>query len=213
MDPNFSLPTAPSRRATDSPNTHHINTQASHLAAIALEPLGTVVAVEADSLREKLLRANLRRQLCFSVRVVGKDWLQVTPEEQGGLLAKAEAVLVNPSCSNSGTLADARSVVPSGRLQRLAGFQTRALAHSLRLPRVRRVVYSTCSVHAEENEAVVAAVLKEFPDWALEDALPGWHRRGIACEGLPENLARLCVRVDPLLDQAHGFFVACLVRT
>ena len=189
-----------------------MHTQASHLAAIAVEPGGTVVAVEADAVREKLLRATLRRQQCFNVRVVGKDWLQVTPEEQGGLLAQAEAVLVDPSCSNSGTLGDARSVVHPGRLQRLASFQTRALTHSLSLPRVRRVVYSTCSVHTEENEAVVAAVLKAFPNWALQEALPGWHRRGVACEGLPENLARLCVRVDPLLDQAHGFFVACLVR-
>jgi 16S rRNA C967 or C1407 C5-methylase (RsmB/RsmF family) len=71
---------------------------------------------------------------------------------------------------------------------------------------------STCSVHAEENEAVVAAVLKAFPEWSLEEAIPGWHRRGIACEGLAGHLARCCLRVDPLLDQAHGFFVACLTK-
>ena len=47
--------------------------KASHLAAIAMEPRGMLVAVEADAVREKLLRATLRRQLCFNVRVVGKD--------------------------------------------------------------------------------------------------------------------------------------------
>jgi len=49
--------------------------KASHLAAIAMEPRGMLVAVEADAVREKLLRATLRRQLCFNVRVVGKDML------------------------------------------------------------------------------------------------------------------------------------------
>jgi hypothetical protein len=34
-----------------------------------------LVAVEADAVRERLLRATMRRQLCFNVRVVGKDML------------------------------------------------------------------------------------------------------------------------------------------
>jgi hypothetical protein len=100
---------------------------------------------------------------------VGKDWLQVTAEDQCGLVGQAEAVLVDPSCSNSGTLTgnyfskvlyigavygkytrtltfenvlvdpscsnsgtrtDTRSVVPHARMQRLTGFQTRALSHA-----------------------------------------------------------------------------------
>jgi 16S rRNA C967 or C1407 C5-methylase (RsmB/RsmF family) len=49
--------------------------KASHLAAIAVAPRGMLVAVEADAVRERLLRATMRRQLCFNVRVVGKDML------------------------------------------------------------------------------------------------------------------------------------------
>lgn len=47
------------------------------------------------------------------------------------------------------------------RLQALSGFQRRILSHALRFPAVQRLVYSTCSVHQEENEDVVHAVLQE----------------------------------------------------
>lgn len=47
------------------------------------------------------------------------------------------------------------------RLQALAGFQRRVLSHALSFPALRRLVYSTCSLHREENEDVVHAVLQE----------------------------------------------------
>jgi hypothetical protein len=56
--------------------------------------------------------------------------LQVTAEDECGLVGQAEAVLVDPSCSNSGTLTDTRSAVPHARMQGLTGFQTRALSHA-----------------------------------------------------------------------------------
>ena len=38
------------------------------------------------------------------MRVVHKDWLQGEQGDASGIAGKAEAVLVDPSCSNSGTL-------------------------------------------------------------------------------------------------------------
>ncbi len=45
------------------------------------------------------------------------------------------------------------------RVAKLASFQLSALKHALSFPGALRVAYSTCSVHAEENERVVARAL------------------------------------------------------
>lgn len=49
------------------------------------------------------------------------------------------------------------------RLASLASFQVKCLNHGLSFPRLRRLVYSTCSIHSQENEEVVAACLKQNP--------------------------------------------------
>lgn len=51
------------------------------------------------------------------------------------------------------------------RLASLASFQLRCLNHGLRFPRLKRLVYSTCSIHRQENEEVIAACLQQNPDF------------------------------------------------
>ena len=93
-----------------------------------------------------------------------------------------------------------------------AGGQLRLLRAALSWPSVREVVYSTCSVHCAENEAVVAAALETAEGWTLRPALPRWHRRGEAGAGLPAQLALACCRFCPREDLTAGFFVACFTR-
>jgi 25S rRNA (cytosine2278-C5)-methyltransferase len=57
------------------------------------------------------------------------------------------------------------------------------------VPAVKRIVYSTCSVHAIENEHVVRAALKSdeartgcFILAPPETVLPQWPRRGLPQE-------------------------------
>jgi hypothetical protein len=92
------------------------------------------------------------------------------------------------------------------RLQGLAKFQEAALRHAFCLPSLQRLAYSTCSIHQEENEDVVAAVmpLATKLGFRLVDPLPGWHRRGLpVLDG-----SELLVRVDEVLDRTDGFFIA-----
>ena len=75
------------------------------------------------------------------------------------------AILLDPSCSGSGMASrldhfmDAEDDSEEGRrrLQKLSDFQKQALLHAFSFPQVRHVVYSTCSVHNEENEHVLSA--------------------------------------------------------
>lgn len=112
-------------------------------------------------------------------------------------------------------------VLPSGaekaevmsNVAQLAQFQTTILSHALSFPRVEVVAYSTCSVHAAEDEAVLETVLAKHPDFELATALPTWHRRGEAEDtALTNDQARTCVRSAGAVDGMNGFFVSKLVR-
>ena len=85
------------------------------------------------------------------------------------------------------------------------------MKHALLLPSLQRLVYSTCSVHERENEAVVAAVLPEAKrlGFSLIDPFPQWHRRGVP--GSVDG-AEMLVRVDPYKDDTDGFFIAVFQR-
>lgn len=103
----------------------------------------------------------------------------------------------------------------------LARFQVSVLLKAMSFPHVTRVIYSTCSIHDEENELVVAAVLEQYNQsveeggatYSLRACLPGWPRRGRQVVGLSAAQAACVVRADPSLDDTHGFFVAHFERS
>ena len=119
-------------------------------------------------------------------------------------------ILLDPSCSGSGLLDrpdTERTGKDSKRVATLSHFQLQMLRHAMTFG-AKRVVYSTCSIHKEEDEGVVMRAL-EGSNYHLEKALPTWKRRGdkSAFRG-----AEKCVRVDPVEDGITGFFVALFVR-
>ena len=113
---------------------------------------------------------------------------------------RADLVLLDVPCSNSGVLArrtEARYRLGGRQLERLAGTQRQIIADSIPLLSPRgRILYSTCSLEPEENERQA--------EWAGR-----WHRfrrtRGDLAEpiGLPGG--RACAYRD-------GSFAALLVR-
>lgn len=64
-------------------------------------------------------------------------------------------------CLQDNTSADQEK--EQARLASLASFQLRCLNHALRFPSLKHLVYSTCSIHKQENEEVVAACLQQNP--------------------------------------------------
>jgi len=112
----------------------------------------------------------------------------------------------------------------SARIDALSAFQLSLVLHALSFPAAERITYSTCSVHARENEGVVLAALQsdiaKSRGWrilgreAQVKGLREWPVRGDveACEG-DEGLADACIRT--YRDDGRGvmgFFVAAFVR-
>jgi putative methyltransferase len=99
------------------------------------------------------------------------------------------------------------------RLDKLAAFQLQMIQHAFKFPAVKRIVYSTCSIHAEEDERVVAKALKSGGGrWRVaprSSVLPSWERRGRVEELGPD--AEGVIRCLPE-DKTNGFFVSCFER-
>lgn len=99
------------------------------------------------------------------------------------------------------------------RVEKLARLQRKLLAHSLlSFDNCRTVVYSTCSVHEEEDEDVVRQVLDDervqARGWTLSNIMPGlWKTRGVEKKGEAHPL-RYTIRCDPITDATNGFYVA-----
>jgi len=84
----------------------------------------------------------------------------------------------------------------------------------MKFPGLRRLVYSTCSIHETENENVIIQALKSPGNTAnfhiadKASVIPSWHRRGLVSD---EYATDSFIRSLPE-DGMNGFFVACLER-
>jgi 25S rRNA (cytosine2278-C5)-methyltransferase len=122
-------------------------------------------------------------------------------------------------------------VVDKERLRKLSDIQTKIVEHGLSFPAAVRVTYSTCSTHAEENEAVVARVLASSiakeRGWRLlhrdeqVSGLQQWPHRGVSIPmdvsdtglSLDECELSACIRCHPGdAEGTMGFFVCCFTR-
>ncbi|KAK1075452.1 hypothetical protein LTR74_000414 [Friedmanniomyces endolithicus] len=155
----------------------------------------------------------------------------------------AAAPLVNDAAEEEVTIPDSADETAeklAARLANLAAFQLRLLEHAMAFPAARKIVYSTCSIHAEENEHVVVAALRSQvareQEWRVlrrEEQVVGmreWHLRGqrdgvAAAVGFEvdgekkgvevdvEEVAEACLRCDKHGEEGTmGFFVVGFVR-
>jgi len=174
-----------------------------HIAAL-MQNQGEIVAVERNAKRASELRDTARRLGADIVRVEISD--AALPRAEGAVY---DRVLVDPPCSGLGTLAahpDLRWRVTPEQIAEMVKDQAAILsAGALALRPGGTLVYSTCTISADENEREIERFLDANPGFALDDlytSVPAY-----AHPTAPGALLTL-----PHRDRTAGFFIARLRR-
>jgi 16S rRNA (cytosine967-C5)-methyltransferase len=127
------------------------------------------------------------------------------------LAQKIDRVLVDAPCTGFGTLRrnpDLKWRQMPADVDELATKQTRILAGAATLVKPGgRLVYATCSILPDENDAIVDAFVAAHPDFVQKDAAAELAKVGIAVD------TGRSLRLFPHRHGCDGFFAAILERT
>ncbi|MGQ9805935.1 MAG: RsmB/NOP family class I SAM-dependent RNA methyltransferase [Chlorobiales bacterium] len=187
-----------------------------HLATL-MQNKGKVYAYEKFPKRFGNIRDRLKRSSLQNVEILdGDDKLQRFREKFSG---KVDYLLIDAPCTGSGTLRrnpDLKRRLTPESLERIKIVQSEILDdYAPMLKTGGRLVYATCSIFREENEAQVEAFLSRHQHFSL---LPVSEVvREIRVDA---DLTNLCERLQnetylklfPHLDNTDGFFAAVLTR-
>ena len=170
---------------------------------------GRVVACDVSKGRLDRGKERLRRAGIDNVepRLLENERDRWVKKQRG----KFDRVLVDAPCSGTG----AWRRNPDARwrpmdLERLLGVQREILDSAARLakPDGGRVIYATCSLLREENEAQVEGFLASHPDYRLVPVETVWDE----AVGTGPAPTSGMLRLSPAANGTDGFFVAVLER-
>jgi len=131
-----------------------------------------------------------------------------------------DRILVDAPCSGTGTI---RKSLKTTRIwnpnmvRRLAATQKQLITTAFEILKLGgTMVYSTCTLEPEEDEAVVTHLLNTYPDAKLQDIkLKGLKRSEPVLEFDGQKYhpdVKKCIRIWPQDNDTEGFFVAKIVR-
>ena len=125
---------------------------------------GTLVACDSSGARLRRLSGNLKR-LGVNAQVFIHDWAKSAPPPWGDL--RFDRILLDVPCSNTGVMrrrVDVRWRIKLEEFRTLAALQLQLIKTAAALLKPGgTLVYSTCSLDAEENQEVVAKALADLP--------------------------------------------------
>ena len=137
-----------------------------HLAEL-LNNQGQIIASDVEPRKLALIEENCRRLGINSIQTCLADELEALTEELGFF----DAALLDVPCSNTGVLAkrvEARHLIKPATIGQLTLLQAEILDKAAGLLGPKgRILYSTCSIDAAENERQIASFLKRHSDFEL----------------------------------------------
>jgi 16S rRNA (cytosine967-C5)-methyltransferase len=138
--------------------------KSTHLAAL-MQNRGSILAVDCYEHKLRLVDENCRRLGIRIVTTLRADGRQLSLDEQ------VDYVLLDAPCSGLGALGkrgDMRWHKAESSIEELSVLQRELLSHAAELIKVGgKIVYSTCTTEAEENESVVGEFLQEHSEFTL----------------------------------------------
>lgn len=178
--------------------------------AAAMRNQGRLVACDSAEARLRQSRPRLARA---GVTIVTE---QVIADEAdpwlSGEAGAFDRVLIDAPCSGSGAWRrhpEAKLTLTPETVSGMAALQRRLLTAAAALVRPGgRVIYATCSILPDENDAVVDAFLTDHPAFREVPAEDIWSR--VAVGDFPCDGGRLML--TPHRHGTDGFFAAVLVR-
>ena len=133
---------------------------------------GMIVAADQDETRLERLRGNLVRLGVTNARTVRCDWSNEDSVRGAALAAQSfDKILLDAPCTNTGVMrrrVDLRWRLRPEDFARMQGVQLGILRAVQPLLRPGgSLVYSTCSLEPEENDEVINAFLRAYPNFRL----------------------------------------------
>ena len=181
--------------------------------AALMENRGQVYATDTDGRRLAGLYPRLDKSNAHNVQVRAPK-RGVPPLED--LRERCDLVLVDAPCTGTGTWRrnpDAKWRIRPGALEVRIAEQDEVLAQAAAYVKPGgRIVYVTCSLLAEENEARIAAFLAAHPGFAVRPAAEVAEAAGLGALAQFADPTGVGLRLSPYRTGTDGFFVATLVR-
>lgn len=159
---------SPGSKTTQLLEFLHHNVPASH------PPSGLVIANDSDYKRSHMLTHQIKRLNSPNIIVTNHDAQMYPRIWLGDSYLKFDRILCDVPCTGDATMRKNINVWKDWSVANGQGLHTLQLniatrsVHLLK-PDGARLVYSTCSLNPIENEAVVAQLLRQFPNLRLAD--------------------------------------------
>lgn len=172
---------------------------------------GLVVACDIRESRLRAMRDRFAAANARNMALVALDGTRALP-----FARKFDRVLVDAPCSGTGTLARNPEIRWRLHVEDLVELHARQAALLMSamdsVAANGRLIYSTCSLEPEENEAVIQEVLTKNPDFHAEPVkIPaGLLAQGVRANDLTDECGAF--RTFPPQHHADGFFAATICR-